>query len=139
MVDRQSRQVDYEDDYITENTRAAYPLEYIQNYVLRATQGASAVLFLTADAFGVLPPISAHPRPGRLLLPLRLHREARRYRGRHGVGGRGDLLDLLRGALLTHPPTIYSTMLAERMREHDARCYLVNTGWTEWALRDGAV
>ena len=59
VVDRQSREVDYEDDYITENTRAAYPLEYIQNYVPEGTAGRSAVLFLTADAFGVLPPISA--------------------------------------------------------------------------------
>ena len=42
MVDRQSREVDYEDDYITENTRAAYPLEYIQNYVPEARPGTRA-------------------------------------------------------------------------------------------------
>src|SRR5918997_970682 len=59
-VDRQSREVDYEDDYITENTRAAYPLEYIENSVPEGMAGhPNAVLFLTADAFGVLPPISA--------------------------------------------------------------------------------
>src|ERR671938_407841 len=60
MVDRQSREVDYEDDYVTENTRAAYPLEYIENSVLEGMAGhPNAVLFLSADAFGVLPPISA--------------------------------------------------------------------------------
>src|SRR5215204_3511292 len=59
-VDRQGREVDYKDSCITENTRAAYPLEYIQNSVPEGIAGhPQAVLFLTADAFGVLPPISA--------------------------------------------------------------------------------
>jgi phosphoenolpyruvate carboxykinase (ATP) len=124
--------VDYEDDYITENTRAAYPLEYIQNYVPEGLAGhPSAVLFLTADAFGVLPPISA-------LTP-----EQAAYYFLSGytaklAGTEADMESEVEATFSTCfgapflplPPNTYATMLAERMREHDARCYLVNTGWT---------
>ena len=131
-VDRQSRQVDYEDDYITENTRAAYPLEYIENSVPEGTAGhPSAVLFLTADAFGVLPPISA-------LTP-----EQAAYYFLSGytaklAGTEADMESEVEATFSTCfgapflplPPNTYATMLAEKMREHGARCYLVNTGWT---------
>jgi phosphoenolpyruvate carboxykinase (ATP) len=131
-VDRQSRQVDYEDDYITENTRAAYPLEHIENSVPEGTAGhPSAVLFLTADAFGVLPPISA-------LTP-----EQAAYYFLSGytaklAGTEADMESEVEATFSTCfgapflplPPNTYATMLAEKMREHGARCYLVNTGWT---------
>src|SRR5918993_251640 len=131
-VDRQSREVDYEDDYITENTRAAYPLEYIENSVPEGTAGhPSAVLFLTADAFGVLPPISA-------LTP-----EQAAYYFLSGytaklAGTEADMESKVEATFSTCfgapflplPPNTYATMLAEKMRKHGARCYLVNTGWT---------
>src|SRR5919112_1184356 len=131
-VDRQSREVDYEDDYITENTRAAYPLEYIENSVPEGTSGhPSAVLFLTADAFGVLPPISALPP------------EQAAYYFLSGytaklAGTEADMESEVEATFSTCfgapflplPPSTYATMLAQRMREHGAHCYLVNTGWT---------
>src|SRR5919202_6963069 len=131
-VDRQSRMVDYEDHSITENTRAAYPLEYIENSVPEGTAGhPEAVLFLTADAFGVLPPISA-------LTP-----EQAAYYFLSGytaklAGTEADMENEVEATFSTCfgapflplPPTTYSTMLTERMREHNARCYLINTGWS---------
>src|SRR5919107_1153 len=132
MVDRQSREVDYEDDYVTENTRAAYPLEYIENSVLEGMAGhPNAVLFLSADAFGVLPPLSA-------LTP-----EQAAYYFLSGytaklAGTEADMESEVEATFSTCfgapflplPPSTYATLLAQRMREHGAHCYLVNTGWT---------
>src|SRR5215208_2553056 len=132
MVDRQSREVDYEDDYVTENTRAAYPLEYIENSVLEGMAGhPNAVLFLSADAFGVLPPISA-------LTP-----EQAAYYFLSGytaklAGTEADMESEVEATFSTCfgapflplVPTTYSTMLSEKSREHGTRCYLINTGWS---------
>jgi phosphoenolpyruvate carboxykinase (ATP) len=131
-MDRQSRQVDYVNDYITENTRAAYPLEYIENSVPSGmADHPEAVLFLTADAFGVLPPISA------------LNPEQAAYYFLSGytaklAGTEADMESEVEATFSTCfgapflplPPTTYSTMLSEKMREHGTRCYLINTGWS---------
>ncbi len=131
-VDRQSRHVDYADDLLTENTRAAYPLEYIENSVPDGRGGhPEAVLFLTADAFGVLPPISA-------LTP-----EQAAYYFLSGytaklAGTEADMESEVEATFSTCfgapflplPATTYSTMLSEKLREHGTRCYLINTGWS---------
>jgi phosphoenolpyruvate carboxykinase (ATP) len=131
-LDRQSREVDYADDSITENTRAAYPLEYIEDSVPHGMAGhPEAVLFLSADAFGVLPPISA-------LTP-----EQAAYYFLSGytaklAGTEADMESEVEATFSTCfgapflplPATTYSTMLSERLREHGTRCYLINTGWS---------
>ena len=92
--------VDLDDDSKTENTRAAYKLERISNVVRTKMAGhPTAVVMLTADAFGILPPLARlKPRPGALLLPLRLHGQARRHRNRR-PGAPADVLDVLRRAV----------------------------------------
>src|SRR5215210_2675273 len=131
-MERQSREVDYSDRYITENTRVAYPLEYIENSVPEGRGGhPEAVLFLTADAFGVLPPISA-------LTP-----EQAAYYFLSGytaklAGTEADMENEVEATFSTCfgapflplPATTYSTMLSEKLREHGTRCYLINTGWS---------
>jgi phosphoenolpyruvate carboxykinase (ATP) len=131
-LERQSRQVDYGDSYITENTRAAYPLEYIENSVPNGKgDHPKAVLFLTADAFGVLPPISA-------LTP-----EQAAYYFLSGytaklAGTEADMESDVEATFSTCfgapflplPATTYSTMLSEKLREHGTSCYLINTGWS---------
>ncbi|HET7478117.1 MAG TPA: phosphoenolpyruvate carboxykinase (ATP) [Rubrobacteraceae bacterium] len=131
-MDRKTRQEDYTDRALTENTRAAYPLEHIQGAVPEGMAGhPSAVLFLTADAFGVLPPISA-------LTP-----EQAAYYFLSGytaklAGTEADMetdveatFSTCFGApFLPLPATTYSTMLSDRLREHGTRCYLINTGWS---------
>ena len=131
-LDRQSREVDYEGSYITENTRAAYPLEYIENSVPDGKgDHPEDVLFLTADAFGVLPPISA-------LTP-----EQAAYYFLSGytaklAGTEADMESEVEATFSTCfgapflplPATTYSTMLSEKLREHGTRCYLINTGWS---------
>ncbi len=126
------RAIDYDDDSITENTRVAYPLEFIPGYVPEGrADHARTVIFLTADAFGVLPPISA------------LSREAAAYHFLSGftaklAGTEAGLgkdpqatFSVCFGApFLPLSPDSYSTMLGERLEKHAARAFLVNTGWT---------
>ncbi|HEX3326677.1 MAG TPA: phosphoenolpyruvate carboxykinase (ATP) [Actinomycetota bacterium] len=132
VVDEETREVDYNDASITENTRAAYPLEFIPGYVPEGKAGhAKTILFLTADAFGVLPPIS------------RLSPMAARY---HFLSGFTSKLAGTEAGLGTAPeatfstcfgapflpvkPSVYSKMLGQRIDEHQVRVFLVNTGWT---------
>ena len=131
-MDRRTRAVNFSDGSITENTRAAYPLEYIEGSVPEGTGvHPKAVLFLTADAFGVLPPISS------------LSPEQAAYYFLSGytaklAGTEADMdaeveatFSACFGApFLPLPATSYATMLSERLREHGARCYLINTGWS---------
>ena len=131
-MDRRTREVDYTDASITENTRVAYPLGHISGAVPSGRGGhPSAVLFLTADAFGVLPPISA-------LTP-----EQAAYYFLSGytaklAGTEADMetdveatFSTCFGApFLPLPATTYARMLSERLRTHGARCYLINTGWS---------
>ncbi len=89
--------VDLDDDSKTENTRAAYELEQIPNaHPSKMAGHPRNVVFLTADAFGILPPHRAPlARTGAVLVPLRVHGEARRHRDRrHGAAA--DVLDVLR-------------------------------------------
>jgi phosphoenolpyruvate carboxykinase (ATP) len=132
VVDRQTRQPDYSDRSLTENTRAAYPLESIANSVPSGMGGhPEAVMFLTADAFGVLPPISA-------LTP-----EQAAYWFLSGytaklAGTEADMEEAVQATFsecfgapfLPLPATTYAAMLSERLRERGTRVWLVNTGWT---------
>ena len=131
-MDRQNRETDYSDDLITENTRAAYPLEYIENSVPDGRGGhPEAVLFLTADAFGVLPPIS----------DLTPEQAAYYFLSGYTAKLAGTEADMESEAEATFstcfgapflplPATTYSRMLAEKLREHGTGCYLINTGWS---------
>ena len=132
VVDPSTRAVDYDDDSITENTRAAYPLEFISGYVPEGRAGhARTLVFLTADAFGVLPPIA------------RLSAEGAMY---HFLSGFTSKLAGTEAGLGSEPepnfstcfgspflplrPGVYAEMLGKRIADHDARVFLVNTGWT---------
>src|SRR5919205_1710843 len=131
-MDRQSREVDYEDDYITENTRAAYPLEYIDNYVSSGMAGhPQAVLFLSADAFGVLPPISSlNPEQAAYYFLSGYTAKLAGTEAHMDSEVEATFSTCFGAPFLPLPPTTYSTMLSKRMREHGARCYLINTGWS---------
>src|SRR5919202_1332007 len=131
-MDRQSREVDYEDDYITENTRAAYPLEYIDNYVSSGTAGhPQAVLFLSADAFGVLPPISMlDPEQAAYYFLSGYTAKLAGTEANMESEVEATFSTCFGAPFLPLPPTTYSTMLSKRLREHGTRCYLINTGWS---------
>ncbi len=131
IMDDASRTLDYADSSITENTRAAYPVEYIPNCVIPGVGGhPKTIIFLTADAFGVLPPIA------KLDKNMAMYHFVSGYTSKLAGTERGikepeATFSTLFGApfFLMHP-SVYADMLGRRMDEHEANAFLINTGWS---------
>ena len=133
-----SRKVRFEDQSITENTRASYPLHYIKNHVKNGRGGhPKNVIFLTADAFGVLPPI-ATLTPEQAMYYFLSGYTAKVAGTERGVTEPQATFSACFGAVfLVWHPTRYAQMLGERLREHGSRVWLVNTGWSGGAYGTG--
>src|SRR5699024_7728379 len=131
ILDEESRVPDYDDVSLTQNTRAAYPFENIDNIISPSiAQNPNTIIFLTADASGTLPSIS------------KLTKEQAMYHFLYGYTSK--LAGTERG--ITEPqatfsacfgapflplePATYAEMLGEKIDEFNARVFLVNTGWT---------
>ncbi|HAV02649.1 MAG TPA: phosphoenolpyruvate carboxykinase (ATP) [Chryseobacterium sp.] len=130
VVVKEDGEADYADSSITENTRVSYPIYHISKIVLPSKAGhAKKIVYLSADAFGVLPPVSL------------LNDDQAQYHFLCGYTSK--LAGTERGitepqpsfspafgeAFLTLHPTMYSKTLIGKMKEHGAKAYLVNTGW----------
>ena len=131
VMDFATGKLDYNDKSLTENTRAGYPVDYIPNCELSGKGGhPKTVIFLTADAFGVLPPIS------------KLSKEQAMY---HFVSGYTSKLAGTERGIVTPQttfstcfgapflplrPSIYAEMLGKRIEKYNANVYLINTGWS---------
>ena len=129
--DPTSRQVDYGDRSITENTRAAYPIEHMETAKIPCVGGhPTNIIFLTADAFGVLPPVS------RLSAQDAMYHFLSGYTAKiagteQGVKEPQATFSAGFGAaFLVHHPKVYGEPLADRIRKHKVKAWLVNTGWT---------
>ncbi|HET7814173.1 MAG TPA: phosphoenolpyruvate carboxykinase (ATP) [Candidatus Baltobacteraceae bacterium] len=138
VYDENSRALDLESDAKTENTRSAYPIEFIPNIVPGSKGGhAGVIIMLTADAFGVLPPIS------RLTKEQAMYHFLSGYTAKvagteRGVTEPTATFSTCFGApFMVHHPTVYSRLLGERIDAHDVECWLVNTGWTGGAYGVG--
>jgi len=123
--------VDYADDSKTENTRVSYPIEHIDNHQPSLMAGhPSNIIFLTADAFGVLPPVS------RLTKEQAMYYFLSGYTAKVAGTERGitepvaTFSACFGEAFLPLHPTDYAKLLGEKIDEHDVNVYLVNTGWT---------
>jgi phosphoenolpyruvate carboxykinase (ATP) len=129
-LDSFTRVPDYDDDSKTENTRAAYPVDFIDNAVIPGIGGhPKNVVFLTADAFGVLPPISKLT-PEQAMYHFMSGYTAKIAGTEAGVKEPTATFSTCFGSpFLPLPPKIYAEMLGRRLREHNAQCWLVNTGW----------
>lgn len=139
VFDEKTGEIDFNDASKTENTRVSYPIHHIENIVRPVSKGPhpKKIIFLTADAFGVLPPVS------------RLTEDQAKYYFMSGYTAK--LAGTERGikeplptfssafgaAFLLLHPTVYAQALADKMREHGATAYLVNTGWTGGAYGVG--
>lgn len=134
-----SRVVDYTDTSFTQNTRGSYPIEYIENAKIPClTTHPKNVIFLTCDAFGVLPPVS------------RLTEEQAMYHFVNGytakVAGTEMGVDepeatfspCFGGPFLVWHPVKYAELLASKMKKHGAKAWLVNTGWSGGAYGVGS-
>lgn len=130
VMDPQTRRFDYDDATLTENTRVAYPIDFIHNADPKGmAPHPNAVIFLTADAFGVLPAIS------------KLTREQAQY---HFISGYTSKLagteqgitepvavfsTCFGAPFMPRPSSVYAKLLTERIEKHNVSVYLINTGW----------
>ena len=137
-LDPMTKQVKFEDQSLTENTRASYPLEYIKNSVFDGRGGHPRnVVFLTADAFGVLPPI-ARLSPEQALYYFLSGYTAKVAGTERGVTEPQATFSACFGAVfLVWQPTMYADMLGQLLREHHSKVWLVNTGWSGGAYGTG--
>lgn len=131
VVSPETRKADYDDDSITENTRVAYPVDYISNALTTGVDGIpQVVIFLTADAFGVLPPVS------------RLTQEGAKYHFLTGFTSKipgtevgvtepePTFSSMFGEPFMPLSPEYYAWKFGDKIGRHQVRCYLVNTGWT---------
>lgn len=131
VVDEQTGIIDFNSDAKTENTRVSYPIYHINNIVKPVSKGphAKTIIFLTADAFGILPPVAI------------LNRDEAMYYFLSGYTAKlaGTEIDIIEpvptfsaafgAAFLPLHPTVYAKVLAKKIDEHNTKTYLVNTGW----------
>jgi len=131
VYDSDSRVVDYDSAEITENTRASYPIEYIPNALIPCSSGhPNHVIFLTCDAFGVLPPVS-RLSPAQAMYHFISGYTAKVAGTEMGVTEPQATFSACFGAaFMVWHPRKYAELLAERIRKHDTKVWLVNTGWT---------
>jgi phosphoenolpyruvate carboxykinase (ATP) len=130
VLDENTREVDYSDDFLTENTRCAYPIYHIPNAKIPCiAKHPKNIILLTCDAFGVLPPVS------KLTSDQAMYHFISGYTTK--VPGTEDgilepqaTFSACFGApfLVLHPQR-YASMLAEKMSQHKANAWLINTGW----------
>jgi phosphoenolpyruvate carboxykinase (ATP) len=127
----ETRRLDFDDDRLTENTRAAYPLESIPNHVVEGYAGhPTNIFFLTADAFGVMPPIA------KLSIEQALYYFLSGYTSKlagteKGLGSEplATFSACFGAPFLPLQPEVYARLLGEKIRKHNANVWLVNTGW----------
>ena len=139
VFDSQSRRVDYADSSVTENTRASYPIEYIENSLVPCLGGhPDNILFLTCDAFGVLPPVS------RLTSEQAMYHFISGYTAKVAGTERGitepiaTFSPCFGGPFLTLHPLKYAELLKEKIKTYGSKVFLVNTGWVGGSPSSGA-
>ena len=130
-IDTSTRRIDLDDDTLTENTRAAYPLTQLANFVRSGmADHPTNVIFLTADAFGVLPPI-AKLTPEQAMYHFLSGYTAKVAGTEKGVVEPQATFSTCFGApFMALHPTVYARLLGEKIEKHHVQCWLVNTGWT---------
>ncbi len=139
VYDERTQKVDYGDGTITENTRGAYPIEFIPNAHIPCVCGhPSDLIFLTCDAFGIFPPVS------RLTPAQAMYHFISGYTAKV-AGTEVGIVDpqttfspCFGGPFLVWRPARYAELLAARMQQHNARVWLVNTGWSGGSYGEGA-
>lgn len=123
--------VDLDDESLTENTRAAYPISHIPNATRRGTAGhPTNIIMLTADAFGVLPPVA------KLTTAQAMYHFLAGYTAKIGGTERGitepqaTFSACFGEPFMVHEPIVYAQLLGEKIEQHTCDVWLVNTGWS---------
>lgn len=134
-----TRIVDFDDDSLTENTRGAYPIEFVPNHVPDGYAGhPENIFFLTADAFGVLPPLACLD-PNQAMYYFLSGYTSKLAGTEKGLGAepQATFSTCFGAPFLPLPPRVYANLLGEKISRHNARVWLINTGWTGGAFGVG--
>jgi phosphoenolpyruvate carboxykinase (ATP) len=139
VVDPDTREANYDDSSLTENTRAAYQMQAIDNIVNPSIAGhPNTIIFLTADASGVLPPISKLSKEQAMFHFLSGYTSKLAGTERGVTSPEATFSTCFGSPFLPLPATRYAEMLGDKIDEHNAKVYLVNTGWTGGAYGTGS-
>ncbi|EGD51003.1 phosphoenolpyruvate carboxykinase (ATP) [Thermoanaerobacter thermohydrosulfuricus] len=131
VYDENTRELDYSSDKITENTRAAYSIDFIPGAIPSGMGGhPKAIIFLTADAFGVLPPIAKLTKEQAMYYFLSGYTSKLAGTERGITEPQATFSTCFGAPFLPLKPMIYAKMLGEKIEKHNAKVYLVNTGWS---------
>ncbi len=131
VLDRVTGEADYDDGSLTENTRAAYPIDYIPGAVIPGVAGhPKVVVFLTADAFGVLPPVSKLTKEQAMYHFLSGYTSKLAGTERGVTEPEATFSTCFGEPFLPLAPSMYAQMLGDKIDSHQAQVYLVNTGWS---------
>ncbi len=138
VYDPDTHRVDFHDTRITQNTRGAYPIEFIRNAKIPCVAGhPTDVIFLTCDAFGVLPPVSKLT-PAQAMYHFISGYTAKVAGTEMGVTEpQATFSPCFGGPFLVWHPAKYAELLAAKMQQHKANVWLVNTGWSGGAYGVG--
>jgi phosphoenolpyruvate carboxykinase (ATP) len=138
VMDEKTRRVDFDNGTLTENTRSAYPIEAIANASRDGVAAIpSTIIMLTADAFGVLPPI-ARLTPSQAMYHFLSGYTAKVAGTERGVKEPEATFSACFGApFLPRHPSVYGNLLRDLIARHSVSCFLVNTGWTGGAYGAG--
>jgi len=139
VFDPETHEVDFHDTSITQNTRGAYPIEFIRNAKIPCVAGhPTDVIFLTCDAFGVLPPVSKLS-PAQAMYHFISGYTAKVAGTEMGVTEpQATFSPCFGGPFLVWRPAKYAELLAAKMQQHKANAWLVNTGWSGGSYGTGA-
>ncbi|MEA3446446.1 MAG: phosphoenolpyruvate carboxykinase (ATP) [Bacteroidota bacterium] len=133
-----SGKFDYYDDRLTPNSRASYPLRYLKNIKESSIAGhPKTILFLTADAYGVLPPVSKLNREQAMLWFLMGYTSKLAGTETGITEPQATFSRFFGQPFMPGKPEVYAKMLGEKMDEHDTNVYLINTGWSGGAYGVG--
>ncbi len=131
VIDPVTREPDYSDDSLTENTRVAYPVDFIDNVVESGMGGQpDTVIFLTADSFGVLPPISKLTTEQAMYYFLSGYTSKLAGTEAGVTTPQATFSSCFGAPFLPLRPGEYANLLRERIEKHNVNCFLINTGWS---------
>lgn len=138
VVDPVTRVPDYDSARYTENTRVTYPVEFIQGAVIPSVCGhPKNVIFLTADAYGVMPPVSKLTEAQAMYYFLNGYTSKLAGTEAGVVEPEPNFSACFGGVFMPRPPVSYAQQLAAKIKKHDANVWLLNTGWTGGAYGIG--
>jgi len=131
IVNKESLKPDFDDGSLTENTRAAYPLDYIPGAIIPSVgESPKVIIFLTADALGVLPPVSKLTKDGAMFHFMSGYTSKLAGTERGIKEPKATFSECFGSPFMPRPASVYAKMLGEKISKHHASVYLINTGWS---------